>query len=247
MRTNSRIIDPRRRARVRGRSPTRHALHARLLPVGRADATRGLPLGIDFSGGTLVIVEFAQQGVTEDEVRNAVAALPGDEVVQRYGPADERRFLIRLPLADEKEQSLILEAGARHVTEALQAANLPAFQRRSSRSPFTPSGSRERQGHDRAVAGECAEPERQPDARAYGHHGGDYSAQRALAVSVWRGSPARVCVHDARRDRERHVFNGFHRLVDCDAVELPHAAAAGRSGGGRPLGLTVGGQPTEVA
>jgi preprotein translocase subunit SecF len=48
--------------------------------------------------------------------------------VQRYGPADERRFLIRLPLADEKEQSLILEAGARRVTEALQAANLPAFQ-----------------------------------------------------------------------------------------------------------------------
>ena len=62
--------------------------------------TRGLPLGVDFSGGTLVVVEFAQQGVTEDAVRDAVAALPGDEIVQRYGSADERRFLIRLPLAD---------------------------------------------------------------------------------------------------------------------------------------------------
>ena len=43
-------------------------------------ATKGLPLGIDFSGGTLVIAEFAEQGVTEDDVRNAVATLPGDEV-----------------------------------------------------------------------------------------------------------------------------------------------------------------------
>ena len=66
--------------------------------------TRGLPLGIDFSGGTLVVVEFKQPGVTEDEVRNAVARLPGDEVVQRYGPADERRFLIRLPLVQAAEQ-----------------------------------------------------------------------------------------------------------------------------------------------
>jgi preprotein translocase SecF subunit len=109
----------------------RHAMLLSLLVIGAGAATmatRGLPLGIDFSGGTLVIVEFGRQGVTEDAVRNAVAALPGDEVVQRYGPADERRFLIRLPLADEKEQSLILEAGARRVTEALQAANLPAFQ-----------------------------------------------------------------------------------------------------------------------
>ena len=48
--------------------------------------------------------------------------------LQRYGPADERRFLIRLPLADSTEQGSILETGARHVTEALQAANLPPFQ-----------------------------------------------------------------------------------------------------------------------
>ena len=62
-------------------------------------ATRGIPLGIDFSGGTLVVVEFAQQGVAEDDVRGAVALIPGDEVVQRYGPAADRQFLIRLPLA----------------------------------------------------------------------------------------------------------------------------------------------------
>ena len=90
--------------------------------------TRGLPLGIDFSGGTLVIVGVRQQGVTEDDVRDAVAPLPGDEVVQRYGSADERRFLIRLPLAQVAEPGTSLEAGAQQVTQALQAAHLPAFQ-----------------------------------------------------------------------------------------------------------------------
>ena len=63
-----------------------------------AMATRGFPLGIDFAGGTPAVVEFAQPGVTEDDVRQAVAPLPGDESVQRYGPAGDRRFMIRLPL-----------------------------------------------------------------------------------------------------------------------------------------------------
>ena len=91
-------------------------------------ATRGLPLGIDFSGGTLLVAEFADPGVTEDDVRTAVAGLSGDEVVQRFGPAADRQFLIRLPLAEAAEQGTILETGARHVTQALEAANLPAFQ-----------------------------------------------------------------------------------------------------------------------
>ena len=42
--------------------------------------------------------------------------LPGDEVVQRYGPADERRFLIRVPLADATEPGTTLETGVRRVT-----------------------------------------------------------------------------------------------------------------------------------
>ena len=56
-----------------------------------------------------------------------MAPLPGDELVQRYGSADERRFLIRLPLGDEPEPGATLEAGVQHVTEALEAASLPAF------------------------------------------------------------------------------------------------------------------------
>ena len=53
-------------------------------------ATKGMPLGIDFSGGTLVVVQF-EQAVTEGQVRNAVEPLPGEEVVQQYGAPGERR------------------------------------------------------------------------------------------------------------------------------------------------------------
>jgi SecD/SecF fusion protein len=90
-------------------------------------ATRGLPLGIDFSGGTLVVAEFAEQGVTEEQVRAAVSTLPGDEVVQRYGPASDRRFIIRVPLTEGTAQGgAALDASVQQVTQALKAAPLPA-------------------------------------------------------------------------------------------------------------------------
>ena len=71
-------------------------------------AMRGLPLGIDFSGGTLVVVQF-EQAVTEQQVRDAVSSLPGDEVVQQYGPAADRRILVRLPQPEGGTQSGTLE------------------------------------------------------------------------------------------------------------------------------------------
>jgi protein-export membrane protein SecD/preprotein translocase SecF subunit len=90
-------------------------------------ATRGVRLGIDFAGGTLVIAQFAAPGVTEDAVRQAVSPLPGDALVQRYGSPDERQFLIRVPLGDAPEPGATLEAGVRRITAALAAASLPAF------------------------------------------------------------------------------------------------------------------------
>jgi preprotein translocase SecF subunit len=88
---------------------------------------RGLPLGIDFSGGTLVVVEFSEAGVAEDAIREAVAPLPGEEVVQQYGRPDERRFLIRLPVLPAQAGEDSLESGVRQVRGALDAAELPAF------------------------------------------------------------------------------------------------------------------------
>ena len=89
-------------------------------------ATRGLSLGIDFSGGTLVIVEFAEAGVAEDDVRRAVATIPGEAVVQRYGAAEERRFLVRSLLPAATDQAASLEAGAQQVAQAIEQADLPA-------------------------------------------------------------------------------------------------------------------------
>lgn len=91
-------------------------------------ATKGLPLGTDFSGGTLVVAEFPPDRVTDEDVRAAIAVLPGDGVVQRYGPADEGRFLIRLPLAEGSNPNAILESNVREVTDALQTAKLPPFE-----------------------------------------------------------------------------------------------------------------------
>src|SRR5688572_32871375 len=53
-------------------------------------ATRGLPLGVDFSGGTIVVLDF-QKPTSEEMVRSAVEPLPGEQTAQTYGdPADQQ-------------------------------------------------------------------------------------------------------------------------------------------------------------
>jgi len=83
-----------------------------------------MPLGIDFSGGTLVVVQF-DKPVTEEQVRNAVESLPGEEVVQQYGDPSERRMLIRLPQVEGAVEGNSLEQGSAAVEQALQKAGLP--------------------------------------------------------------------------------------------------------------------------
>ena len=87
-------------------------------------AAKGMPLGIDFSGGTLVVVQF-DKPVTEEQVRNAVESLPGEEVVQQYGDPSERRMLIRLPQVEGAVEGNSLEQGSAAVEQALQKAGLP--------------------------------------------------------------------------------------------------------------------------
>jgi preprotein translocase subunit SecF len=89
-------------------------------------ATKGMPLGIDFSGGTLVVVQF-DQPVTEEQVRNAVDPLPGEEVVQQYGDVSERRMLIRLPQTEGAVEGNSLEQASANVEAAIQKAGLPKF------------------------------------------------------------------------------------------------------------------------
>ncbi|MGD9902006.1 MAG: protein translocase subunit SecF [Vicinamibacterales bacterium] len=86
----------------------------------------GLPMGIDFTGGTIVVVKFAAP-VAEDAVRQALAGVPGEKVVQTYGDPADNQMLVRLPQLGE-EQGASLEEGARAVVAALQGAGLPTFE-----------------------------------------------------------------------------------------------------------------------
>ena len=105
-----------------------HALALSLVVIGAGAwtiVTSGMSLGIDFTGGTLVIVEYAKEGVTEEHVRAAVSTLPGDAVVQRYGAAAERQFLIRLPLLSSGVDGL--EGTVRAIADALRGSSVPEF------------------------------------------------------------------------------------------------------------------------
>jgi preprotein translocase subunit SecF len=87
-------------------------------------AVKGLPLGIDFSGGTAVVMQF-EQAVSEEQVRSAISSIPGDRVVQTYGNPADRQIIIRLPQVEAVEQGASLEAGSQQIEKALQAAGLP--------------------------------------------------------------------------------------------------------------------------
>ena len=100
------------------------ALSALLVLAGiAATIAKGLPLGIDFSGGTQLIVKF-DQPVPLDKVREAV---PGDEVVQQYDDPSLNEVLIRLQQAGTSEQGKALEQTSLQVNQALQKAGLPKF------------------------------------------------------------------------------------------------------------------------
>ncbi|MGH9221852.1 MAG: hypothetical protein ACRD1W_21270, partial [Vicinamibacterales bacterium] len=105
------------------------ALSAVIIVAGLAyAATSGVPLGIDFSGGTVMVVQF-EQPVTDDQVRDAlVASIPGEQIIQTYGDASANQKQIRLPMTGASEESVSLEAGARAVVDALQKANLGKFE-----------------------------------------------------------------------------------------------------------------------
>ena len=102
------------------------ALSLAIVVAGLASVSiKGINPGIDFSGGTLVVAEFPRAGVTEERLRQAVARLPGDAVVQRYGGRDERQFMIRLPLAASNAEGL--EGTVQQIAHALQTSGLPEF------------------------------------------------------------------------------------------------------------------------
>jgi preprotein translocase subunit SecF len=92
--------------------------------------TRGIPLGIDFSGGTIVVVKF-DQPTTVDQVRGALATgMSGENVIQSYGDPANNEILIRVPQLVE-EEGVALEQNARAIVDSITKANLGKFEVRS--------------------------------------------------------------------------------------------------------------------
>jgi preprotein translocase subunit SecF len=89
--------------------------------------SRGIQYGVEFSGGTIVIVQF-DQDVPIDRIRSAVATLPGgdDAVVQPYGDAGQRQVMIRVAQVGA-ESGGNLSVIADQVSDALKKANLGEF------------------------------------------------------------------------------------------------------------------------
>ena len=89
--------------------------------------TKGVPLGIDFSGGTILVVKF-EQPVSDDQVRQAlVSAIAGEQVIQSYGDAASNQKLIRVP-QPLSEEGNALDANAKAVIDGLTKANLGKFE-----------------------------------------------------------------------------------------------------------------------
>jgi protein-export membrane protein SecD/preprotein translocase SecF subunit len=92
--------------------------------LGLAVIRGGIPLSIDFSGGSTLTVKFAGP-VSEERVQEA---LHGREIVQRYGEGGENEVLIRIPQSAAEHEGETLAAQTTRAIAAMQAAGLPQLE-----------------------------------------------------------------------------------------------------------------------
>jgi len=85
-------------------------------------ATRGLQKGVDFEGGTLVVLKFNQV----PDLNAITGALGGDAIVQQYGEAGSNQVMIRVKrVGDESGTDLSREV--ERIVSTLKAANVGSF------------------------------------------------------------------------------------------------------------------------
>jgi preprotein translocase subunit SecF len=93
-------------------------------------ATKGIPLGVEFSGGTQVLLQFDAARPSIDVVRTALDRnFPGggqNVVVQTYGTEAQREIMVRVPHTG-RESGTELTQTADQIQSAIKAANLGAF------------------------------------------------------------------------------------------------------------------------
>jgi preprotein translocase subunit SecF len=89
--------------------------------------TKGIPLGVEFAGGTVVVTQFDQQ-VSVEQVRSAMQqAFPGVEtVVQEYGAPADRQIMVRVPLVGGESDGSLSRARDQ-ISGALKQANVGTF------------------------------------------------------------------------------------------------------------------------
>jgi preprotein translocase subunit SecF len=103
-----------------------HAMALSALVIGAGFftiMTRGIPLGVEFSGGTNMIVRFTAP-VTEDQIRTALQSI--NHEVQQYGEPGSNQMLVRLP-ETQAEQGGNLSADVPKVEQLLKSGGLPDF------------------------------------------------------------------------------------------------------------------------
>jgi preprotein translocase subunit SecF len=90
--------------------------------------TKGIPQGVEFAGGTVVITQF-DHSVSVDQVRAALdKTFPGgNTVVQSYGDAAQHQLMVRVPTAGA-ESGGSLSATQDEIKAALTQAGLGNFQ-----------------------------------------------------------------------------------------------------------------------
>jgi preprotein translocase subunit SecF len=92
-------------------------------------ATTGLPMGVEFAGGTVVITQF-DQPVTVQQVRSGLdKAFPGgggNLSINSYGDPSLRQIMVRVPLVGA-ESGASLSAVQQQVVDALKQANVGNF------------------------------------------------------------------------------------------------------------------------
>jgi len=97
-------------------------------------ATKGIPRGVEFAGGTVVIEEF-EQAISVQQVREALDKnYPHggqNAVVQAYDDPAKRMVIIRVPQVGG-ESGAALSTTAAQVEEALRKANLGNFKRQGA-------------------------------------------------------------------------------------------------------------------
>lgn len=91
-------------------------------------ATKGLPRGVEFSGGTIVIMQFEQQPPLE-EIRTALNRAFGGQsvIVNDYGEPGRNQVMVRVPQTGE-EQGTELSQQAQLAEKSLREANVGKFE-----------------------------------------------------------------------------------------------------------------------